>query len=486
MEKNIKKIIPVGLLWLFSIPIFAQNSDEAKWKWNSGENDKSYLNVMKVGDDTLRSTPEFTVTENNHWWEAFGYNELNELAKQAISDNQNIKIAKSQTGIAKERVDVAKAGFFPSVSVNPSFTRQEFSANRPMQFDIAAQRVQTNTYSIPVNLSYEVDIFGKIKNSVDASRYNYEATAANQENISLYIASEVSRNFIQLITLDTENKILERTLSTRQENLEIVETRYNAGLTNEIDLQRAKTELSSVAVQLKSNQLRRTEIELALASLCGRPASSFSIPKTGIEYLAPDVNPLASASLASNRPDLKAAEFNIQAFEEQLKNSRKSLLPSLYLDGSAGLVSGSADHLFEENSRAWLAGATLAIPVFEGGRRRSQVAISALQKQAVVEDYKLQEQLANEDVERALSNLLRINEQLTAQQEFLNAAQMAAELSNQRYLKGLVTYLEVVDAERIVLEAERMSVQLLGEQLLSTVNLIVASGGDKGIVEFNR
>ena len=484
MEKYIQKFLLIGLIFHSILPVVAQDNDAVQWKWNADEYQQ--ISTMRLGDDTLSVTPEFTVTDNNHWWESFGYQQLNELTTQAINDNQNLKISRSQTGIAKERIDVAKSGLFPEISVNPSFTRQEFSANRPMQFDIAAQRVQTNTYAIPVNLSYEVDIFGKVKNSVDASRYNFEASAANQENMTLYIASEVARNFVRLITLDTESKLLESTLSTRQENLEIVETRFNAGLTNEIDLQRAKTELSSVAVQLKNNQLRRTEIELALASLCGRPASSFSIPKTGIEYLAPNINPLASASLITNRPDLQAAELTIKAFEEQLKTSKKSLYPSLYLNGSFGLVSGSADHLFEDNSRAWLAGATISIPLFEGGRRKSQVAISALQKQTVIDDFKLQEQLANEDVERALSNLLRINEQLTAQQEFLNAAQKAAELSNQRYLKGLVTYLEVVDAERIVLEAERMSVQLLGEQLLSTVNLIVATGGDKGIVEFNR
>ncbi|MEN7549690.1 TolC family protein [Rapidithrix thailandica] len=482
MNKTIQHIFAIAAVWLFNQTALAQQADSGQWKWQLPKQQTS----MTLGEDTLSATPAFGSHENQHWWEIFGYQQLNALTALAISENQNIKIAESKVGIAQEQVKVSKANLYPSVSLNPSFARQEFSANRPMPFDVAAQRVSLNTYSVPLDLRYEVDIWGKAQSNVKASKYHLEASNASQESITLFIASEVAGNYIQLITLDTENKILERTLTTRKENLEIVKTRYSAGLANEIDLQRAKTELSSVAVQLKHNQLRRTEIELALATLAGQNASTFTLEQTGIKYLPPHINPVASGALASNRPDLKVREFSIRAYEEQVKNAKKKLYPSLYLDGSLGLLSGSFDNLFESESRNWLAGVTLSIPLFEGGRRKSQFSISKYQVQAVQEEYKLQELMANEEVERALSNLLRLNEQLVAQQEFLQAAQKAAELSGQRYLKGLVTYLEVVDAERIVLEAERLSAQLLGQQLLSTIRLIVATGGEKGILEFGN
>jgi multidrug efflux system outer membrane protein len=283
-----------------------------------------------------------------------------------------------------------------------------------------------------------------------------------------------------LLTLDTENQILARTISSRQENLEIVETRYSAGLTNEIDLQRARTVLSSVGVQLENNQRQRTEIELRLATLSGQSASSFSIENTGIQYLAPVIEPDAPNSLAKNRPDIQAADYTIEAYKKQVESARKNKYPSLYLQGSAGLLTGNSDQLFEGESRNWLVGATLSVPLFEGGRRQAQLAISDHLLQAAVDNLKQQELGANPEVERALSNLSRLNKQLEAQQDFLLAAQKAAELSGQRYRKGLVTYLEVVDAERIVLEAERLSAQLLGQQLISTIDLVVAMGGDLG------
>jgi len=454
-----------------SIGVGAQNSS---WKWQTQLQDIS----IHLGDDTLSAAPEVEGADRKQWWEVFGYPTLNSLIELALEENQNVKIGKSQVAEGRERVKLARSYYYPSISLNPSFIREELSANRPMPFDIAVERVTMNSYLLPLDVSYEVDILGRIKNDVEASEFNFQATHASQEALQLAIASEVARNFALLLTLDTENQILARTIRSRQENLEIVETRYSAGLTNEIDLQRARTELSSVAVQLENNRRQRTEVELRLATLSGQPASTFSIEWTGIQYLAPVIQPDAPNALSANRPDIRAADYTIEAYKKQVESARKNRYPSLYLQGSAGLLTGESDQLFEGDSRNWLVGATLSVPLFEGGRRQAQLAISDHQLQAATYHLKQQELVAHQEVEQALSSLLRLHEQLAAQQEFLVAAQKAAELSQQRYRKGLVTYLEVVDAERIVLEAERLSAQLLGQQLISTIDLIVAMGGN--------
>lgn len=484
MNRNIQFIIILILIISIHHLLYAQDSTGVKikseqWKWQ-----ESYQKIsINLGYDTLSAPPSFKGTDHERWWKILGYTKLNVLVELALAENHHLKVAKSQVEESRARVQVAKSFLYPSLSFNPSFLSEEFSANRPLPFDIAAQRVRINTYVLPVDLTYEVDLFGKVRNDIDASQFGLQTATALQEASNLAIAAEVARNFAILLTLDSEIAIMERTIHTREENLEIVKTRYLAGLTNEIDLQRAQTELSSLAVQLKSNQIKRTEVELALATLCGQPVSNFSIERSGIQYLVPRINPKESASLGVNRPDIQAAKYSAEAYAAQTKSVRKEMYPALNIGGSAGLLAGESGQIFESDSRNWLIGATLSVPLFEGGRRRAQLAISNYQLQAAMSNLKQQELTAYQEVERELSHLARLNEQLLAQQEFLTAARRAADLSHQRYRKGLVTYLEVVDAERVVLEAETLSIQLLGQQLLSTVDLIVAMGGDLGMFD---
>lgn len=444
--------------------------------WKRESNTEKSLEIV-LARDTLSRPPGSADRKIAQWWELFGYPELTSLTKLALAENPEIKTGESRVKESEARLKLARSYLYPSLSFNPSFMRQEFSANRPMPFETAPQSVINNTYALPLDVSYEIDITGKLVNRTQSSAYNLQASTAMQENLELSIAAQVAKNYALLLTLDTESKILERTIATRQQNLEIVEARYSAGLTNEIDLQRAKTELSSVAVQLKNNQLQRTQTELELAALCGVSPSSFSIDKNGFQYLAPVVVPASSETLGARRPDIQAAKYSIKSYEKQLKSARKELLPSLYINGSAGLLSGASDQVFENDSRNWLVGATLSVPIFEGGRRRALLAINKHQLEAATEHLNREKISAAREMENALSDLWRLNEQLAIQQEFLAAAQKAALLSQQRYKQGLVTYLEVVDAERIVLEAERLLAQLLGRQLVSTIDLIVASGG---------
>lgn len=449
------------------------NIQPDSWKWLIPSQELK----IKLGKDTL-TTPPISNVATKEWWKAFGYQELNILTKLALEENNHIKIGETGVEASKARVKYAKSFLYPSVSFNPSLMRQEYSANRPLPFDVAAQRITNTTYTLPLDLSYEVDITGKINNQAKASSYEWQASQASQNALELSVTAEVARNFTRLLTLDAEKGILERTIQSRQENLEIVETRYKAGLVNEIDYQRAKTELSSVMVQLKNNQLQRNDIELTLSNLCGQPPSTFSIESTNLKYLAPNITYLLPPASEITRPDIQADEYRVASYQNVLKSAKKDLYPSLYFNGSLGLLSGETEDIFDSKSRNWLIGATLSVPVFEGGRRRAQLSINEHQLQGSENRLEQKKLMANQEVEQALSNLSQINEQLTIQQEFLSAAQKAAELSSQRYRKGLVTYLEVVDAERIVLEAERLQAQLVGQQLINTINLFEATGGE--------
>ncbi len=449
----------------------ALNHEPTSWQ------EQAEANVLSYGLDTLKSTPVSGTVAGNQWWKVLGYESLNELVALALNENYQLATVHSQVKESEARVQLAKSSLYPTIGFNPSFYRQEFSGNRPLPFDLPADRITYNTYSLPIDLSYEIDIFGRNKSNVKASQFNLQAASASEQAYQLDVASAVTRNFIFLLTLDSEAKIMESTRQAREENLEIVTIRYEAGLTNEIDVQRAKSELSSVEVQIKNIQIDRREVELQLASLTGQTASDFSVESEGIQYFAPALSAVDNIALIENRPDLQASKYAVEASKMQIKAARKNRYPALYVSGSAGLLAGNSNQIFDGESRNWLLGAGLSVPLFEGGKRQALLHISEHQLEGAEGMFKHNELVAGREVANELSDLQRLEEQLTAQQGFLAAARRAADLSRQRYKKGLVTYLEVVDADRIVLEAERLSIQLLGQQLLSTVDLIVASGG---------
>ncbi|MGV8134498.1 MAG: efflux transporter outer membrane subunit [Mangrovibacterium sp.] len=433
--------------------------------------------IISHGRDTLKPAPPVKATDQG-WWQIFGYKELDELVKQALTRNHQLAAGQSQVSEAEARVRLAKSSLFPSLGVNPSFTREELAANRPVPFDVPAEKVRYSTYLLPVELSYEVDLFGKNNSAKKASQYRYESVVASQQASELETAAYVAQNYILLLMLDSEWEVLKRTRLDRIENVDIVTTRYTAGLTNEMDVQRARTELSSVDVQIKNIQIERRNAELQLAALTGQPADSFSLDSDGIRFISPGVKPVSLSELTINRPDLEAGKFNIEAYKQQVKNARRDRYPSLNLFGSAGLISAVPDKLFEGDSKNWVVGANLSIPVFEGRRRQSMLNITEFQLEGSMQNLKQNELVAGREVSQAIAELQRLKEQLSDQQAYLAAAFRTADLSRQRYKQGLVTYLEVVDAERIVLEAERLLVELIGRQLLSTVDLITSLGGD--------
>ncbi|MEL7585728.1 MAG: efflux transporter outer membrane subunit [Prolixibacteraceae bacterium] len=433
--------------------------------------------VIGHGRDTLRPAP-MADADGNSWWQIFGYNKLDELIKKALQNNHQLAAVQSQVNESDARVRLAKSSLFPSLSVNPSVTREELAANRPLPFDVPAERVRYSTYLLPVELSYEVDLFGKNNSEKKASQFRFDSAVASQKASELDISAAVSQNFILLLMLDSEADVLKRTRLDRIENLEIVTTRYDAGLTNEMDVQRARTELASVDIQIKNVQIERRNAELQLAVLTGQPSENFSVKSGGIQYTAPEMKAVAPSGLTITRPDLEAGKWSVEAYKQQVKNARRNRLPSLNLFGSAGLISAVPDDLFDDDSRNWLVGANLSIPVFEGKRRQSMLKITEHQLDGSMASLKQNEVMASRQVSQAADELHRLKEQFSDQQTFLSAAYRTADLSRQRYKQGLVTYLEVVDADRVVLEAERLLIRLLGTQLLSTVDLLVALGGD--------
>ncbi|NDV42595.1 efflux transporter outer membrane subunit [Flagellimonas sediminis] len=469
-----------SVMILFGVfSVHGQELDTSKWRWRDTSKEDV---VLYIGNDTI-SKNVWPITQDKQWWEAFGYPTLDTLESKALEQNLDLKIALAKLNQARANKHIAMSTMFPTIRVEPSFTRQEFSANRPNPFGGQLGPATLSTYQAPVTASYELDVFGKNLNNFEANNLVYKATEENRKQILLEVTTEVAGNYFLLVRLDAEIDLLKHTEKTRLDNLEIASTRYNAGLVSQIDELRAKTELASVQVQLKNTQRLRSEIELILATLVGEDASTFEVPHANIQYLPPNVEFLRKDSLVVTRPDLRASKLMIESAEKMLVNQKKQLLPSFQLSGAYGYLSGDSDNLIERDSRTWFAGVTASLPVFEGGKKRAEIK---LRKSELEEEHRNYEQnllQSYRQVENAFSNLHWIREQLLAQQEFVVAARDAALLTNERYRKGLVNYIDVVDAERQVLEAERLSVQLFGQELTERVNLIRSMALDSGRLE---
>ncbi|UOB18094.1 efflux transporter outer membrane subunit [Abyssalbus ytuae] len=468
--KYIIKITNFFLAFFGVFFIYGQEKPVSEWKWHISPGDDV---VLYIGNDTITQSA-LPITNEERWWESFGYGTLNTLEQTALTNNLDLKIAVAKLKQARANKNIALSTLFPGVRLEPSFTRQEFSANRPNPFGGQLSQVTLNTYEAPLTVSYELDVFGKNINSVEASNLVYKATEENRKQVLLEITTEVAGNYFLLIQLDAEIDLMINTEKTRLDNLDIASTRYNAGLVSQIDELRAKTELASVQAQLKNIRKLRAEIELILGELIGEDVSTFKIAPTKIRYLPPNVEFMRKDSLSLSRPDLRAARLMIESGEKILSNQKKQLLPSFYLNGAYGYLSGNSDNLIERDSRAWFAGITASLPLFEGGRKRAEIKLRRSELEEKQRDYEQALLQAYRQVENAFSNLHWIREQLLAQQEFVVAARDVSGLTNERYRKGLVNYIDVVDAERQVLEAERLSVQLFGQELTERVNLIKA------------
>lgn len=470
--KYLKKITFLIAFFLAIFHGYSQTDSIQNWRWQSSQQENA---ALFIGKDTITKTAK-PLMGTKEWWKSFGYEQLDSLVDLAIKNNIDLKIAQTKIEQARAQKRIVFSSLFPSIRLEPSFVRQELSGNRPNPFGGQLSRVNLNSFEVPITLNYKLDIFGENIDQVKASRLLTDANRESKKDVKLQVITEVAQNYFLLLQLDAENKILNDTEDTRVHNLEITTIRNDAGLVSEIDVLRAKSELSSVQVQQKNNKKVRSEIELILALLTGVDATNFSIAPTTIEYLPPEILIFDKKLIPMVRPDLKAAKLRLESSEKLARSQKKQLFPSFYLSGSYGYLSGGSSNLIEEDSRNWVAGISASLPIFEGGKKRSEIKLRKSELEENQEKYNQQLLLSYQQVENSYSQLKWIHEQLLAQQEFVTAAIDAASLTSERYTKGLVNYIDVVDAERQVLEAEQLSVQLFGQGLIGRATLIKALG----------
>ena len=412
------------------------------------------------------------------WWTLFADRELNQYEDRALQSNQSLKAAVARLAEARSFARVTASNYYPQLSVNPSGQRQRLSGNRPTLGGTAATTPVTQSiFQIPFDLNYEVDLFGRVRRSLEAANEQSQASAADLENVRLTITSEVAADFFQLRELDAEMAVVRKAIDYEQKGLQVVENRHTGGAASGLDVAQQQTVLNASQAQLALLQQQRDQFQHALAALQGTPASSFVAPVRTLDAEPPAIPVVLPSQLLERRPDVAEAERNVAAANARIGVARSALFPSIGIGGTAGWDSRSLASLLNVSSTFWSLGISALQPILNGGRNRATLENARAAYEETAANYRESALTAFQQVEDALSSLNALSVASSSQQQAVAAANQALTLANARYGGGLVTYLDVITAQEQLLSNERLATQLRGQRLLSSVLLVKALGG---------
>ena len=427
-------------------------------------------NIWKV------AVPQAHLPKGN-WWELFRDQELNQLEAEAARANQKIKAAVAAFDQARAALDISRAGLFPHATLAPSATRQRDSANRPINGVSTGKPDTFNTFSLPLDFTYELDVWGRVRRGVEASRATLAAEADDLQTVRLAIQAEVAADYFALHALDNELDLLRSNVEVFAKSLELTRNRRAGGVATDLDVSQAETILRTTQSQLPVITLQRRQTEHALAVLTGRPAPGFHAPERPLTLTAPILPAGLPSELLERRPDIAAAERRMAAANAGIGIARAAFYPAIRLNGVVGLQSVSASSLFDWPSRMWSVGPAITLPIFQGGQNRAALRQAEAAYDEVTANYRQTVLVAFGQVEDNLSAQTLLAAEVEAQSAAVQSARKTLEVASNRYRAGLVTYLEVATAQSAALDLERTAVRLRGEQLLATVALIKSLGG---------
>jgi multidrug efflux system outer membrane protein len=333
-------------------------------------------------------------------------------------------------------------------------------------------------------ISYEVDMFGRVSNTVDAADAETQRSEALFHSVLLALQADVAQNYFALRELDAEIEVYNHAIELREQALKLVQQQYTLGDISELDVARAESELATARSDAMTVQRLRAASEHSLAVLLGKTPAEFSMSANPLQPVNLRIPAGLPSSLLERRPDIAAAERSMAAANARIGVAKAAFFPSLTLTGNAGFESGSLSNLFKWSSRTFLlgplAGTALSLPIFDGGLRKGNLAKARAEYEEDVANYRQQVLVAFREVEDNLSDLRVLEEQTRTQSQAVDASGRAAKVARAQYSEGDVIYLSVIDAERTALQSRRAAVQLQGAQAAATVNLIRALGGGWG------
>jgi NodT family efflux transporter outer membrane factor (OMF) lipoprotein len=420
--------------------------------------------------------PRDEISKGN-WWVAFGDSTLNELEKQATSSNQNLKAAVDRVDQARALARITQAQLYPAVNAEIGASRQHVSANAPVPPGAARRSYALNSLTLPLAASYEVDLFGKIRHSLEASRADYQASVAAYQTVLLTLESDIAQDYFNLRYVDADRTMIRQNIKVQQAFLDLTMHRRDGGLASGLDVIAAETQLDTTKALYVGNERLRNQLEHAIAVLLGKPVEEFSLPENPLSLSPPVLPPGLPSDLLERRPDVAEAERRMAAACARIGVARAGYFPDLSLTASAGFLSSALSKLLSGPSTAWTIAPMLSGPVSQGGRIKANYQYAEAVYKEAVDNYRQRLLTAFQQVEDGLSDLRVLEAQAEVQELAVQASQRRVDISTARYEGGLAGYLEVLTAEDALLQNQRTSTQILGLRLISSVQFINALGG---------
>jgi NodT family efflux transporter outer membrane factor (OMF) lipoprotein len=403
------------------------------------------------------------------WWEVFNDPVLDGLAEQVSVSNQTLAAAEARYRQASAAVGAARSGLFPSVGASAGASRsRRGEASAASNFDIG------------LDARWEIDLWGRVRRQVGASRAGERASAADLENVRLSLQAQLATAYFQLRVADAQRDLLEDSVKAFQSSFQIAKNRYEAGVAARVDVVQAESQLKSIEAQLIDLRATRASLEHAVAVLVGKPPAAFSLAPAKLDLRIPEIPPGLPSTLIERRPDVAAAERRMAAANERIGIAQAAYFPSLSLTGSGGFASGALSSLVSAPSRVWALGAGLAATLIDFGARGAQVDTARAQYDESVANYRQAVLEAFQEVEDNLAAVRWLAEEGKVQQDAARLARESVALTLNQYKAGTVGYLNVVQVQATQLAEERQLVQLLGRRVNATVALIRALGGEFG------
>ena len=436
------------------------------------------LTNWKESDGWKVAQPDSTLIRGK-WWELYGDPKLNELEEQVEPSNQSLKIAEANFREARAAIRFNRAAEAPTIGTSPSVSAVRDSANQPY-FSPSLANNGTGSFTLPFDLNYEVDLWGRVRRTVTASREQAQASAADLETARLSLHAEVAIDYFEVRSADAQKKLLDDTVAAYRQALELTVNRFEGGAAPESDVAQAKTQLDAARVQASEITVQRAQYEHALAILIGKPPAAFNLQPIPLNLqppAMPSIPVVLPAQLLERRPDIASAERHMAAANEQIGIAQAAYYPTLNLSAAAGFEGSSLLNWFNWPSRFWAVGPGLSETLFDAGRRRATTDTAKAGYDSAVANYRQTVLTSFQQVEDNIVVLHVLQTESAQQHEATGSAEKALQLFQNRYEGGVDTYLQVVTSQTTALANERNDIDIMRRQFEANVLLIKALGG---------
>jgi NodT family efflux transporter outer membrane factor (OMF) lipoprotein len=411
--------------------------------------------------------------QRGKWWEIYQDPELNHLEERIEVSNQNLKAAQAQFDQARALLRLNRADLYPTISGGVSATRERLSANRPE----ATSLTTTNDLILPLDMSYEPDVWGRVRSNVAAFRANAQTSFADLETVSLSLHAELATDYFQARELDAEAQLLDSTVVSYERFLELTQSRYQGGVASAVDVAQAQTQLETARAQDIDVKAARTQYEHAIAALIGTPAPDFTLPFAVLNIAPPATPPGLPSQLLERRPDVAASERQMAAANANIGVARSAYFPLFSLPAMAGFESTSITNWLTGPSGFAAVTLSATVTALDFGRRHAANDQAWAAYHQAAANYQQTVLTAYQEVEDYLASLRLLSDEAQTQAAAVVAAERSLALSENRYKGGVTSYLEVTTAQAAALSDERAAVELAGRRMIASVLLIKALGG---------